>query len=84
MLDLAMMIAPAFTNLSIMKASSVGTKSFRANAPAVVASPLVLMLSLTIIGIPWSGRSTLVLLYSSSNALAMAIACGLRVVIALI
>ena len=84
MLDLAIIMAPALTSFSIIKASVSGAKFWSEIAPAVVGKPLVLILSLTMIGIPWSGRSTLVLLYSSSSSLAIESASGLIVVIELI
>ena len=51
-----MMIAPAALSRSTMNASW-GLLPARAHEPAVVGMPVVLMLSLTITGIPRSGRS---------------------------
>src|SRR4026207_171056 len=52
---LPMMIAPAAVSLAAMKAS-LGMLLASAQEPAVVGMPVVLMLSLTMIGMPSSGR----------------------------
>src|ERR687896_2662577 len=54
-LALPRMIAPAAFSRSTMNASS-GVLPASAQEPAVVGIPVVLMLSLTMIGIPSSGR----------------------------
>src|SRR4051795_2997790 len=56
-LALARMIAPAALRRWTMKASD-GVLPARAHEPAVVGMPVVSMLSLTMIGIPRSGRSS--------------------------
>src|SRR5436305_12698980 len=54
-LALPMMIAPAAFNLAAMNASA-GVLPASAHEPAVVGIPVVSTLSLTMIGIPSSGR----------------------------
>src|SRR4051794_36217466 len=56
-LALARMIAPAALRRWTMKASE-GVLPARAHEPAVVGMPVVSMLSLTMIGMPSSGRSS--------------------------
>src|SRR5688500_14912146 len=56
-LALALMSAPAALSRSTMNASD-GVLPARAHEPAVVGMPVVLMLSLTITGMPSSGRSS--------------------------
>src|SRR6266700_4755826 len=80
-LALPMMIAPAALNRCTMNAS-LGVLPARAHEPAVVGIPVVSMLSLTMIGIPSSGR-WLPLLLARSAARASARAVGLTVITAL-
>src|ERR671919_1530289 len=80
-LALPMMIAPAAFSCAAMNASS-GVLSASAQEPAVVGIPGVLTLSLTMIGIPSSGRSS-PLRRARSAALASARAVGLTVITAL-
>src|SRR4051794_15372100 len=56
-LAFARMIAPAAFSWDTMKASD-GVLPARAHEPAVVGMPVVSMLSLTMIGMPRSGRSS--------------------------
>jgi hypothetical protein len=79
-LALPMMIAPAAFSFAAMNASS-GVLSASAQEPAVVGMPVVLMLSLTMIGIPSSGRSSPPR-RAASAARASASAVGLRVMTA--
>src|SRR5215211_3609777 len=74
-------IAPAAFIRSMMKASS-GVLPASAHEPAVVGIPVVLMLSLTMIGIPRSGLST-PWRRARSAARASARAVGLTVMTAL-
>src|SRR4026209_2835982 len=78
---LPMMIAPAGFSLAAMKAS-LGVLPASAQEPAVVGMPVVLMLSLTMIGMPSSGRSS-PLRRALSAARASASAVGLTVITAL-
>ena len=80
-LALPMMIAPAAFSRSTMNASS-GVLLASAQEPAVVGMPVVLMLSLTMIGIPSSGRSS-PSRRARSEARASARAVGLTVITAL-
>src|SRR5215211_686830 len=77
---LPMMIAPAAFSLAAMNAS-LGVLPASAQEPAVVGMPVVLTLSLTMIGIPSSGRWS-PLLRASSAACASARAVGLTVITA--
>src|SRR5919202_3462043 len=78
---LPMMIAPATFSRWTMNASE-GVLPASAQEPAVVAIPVVLMLSLTMIGIPSSGRwSPLRRAWSAASASAWAV--GLTVITAL-
>src|ERR671915_1577450 len=77
-LALPMMIAPAAFRRAAMNASS-GVLPASAQEPAVVGIPVVLMLSLTMIGIPSSGRSS-PFLRARSAARASARAVGLTVI----
>src|SRR6185436_12079629 len=77
---LAMMIAPAAFSFIAMNASP-GVLPASAQEPAVVAIPVVLTLSLTMIGIPSSGRRS-PLLRAWSAACAAARAVGLTVITA--
>src|SRR5688500_9468871 len=56
-LALPMMIAPADFSCAMM-AASAGASPSKNQDPPVFAMPVVLMLSLTMIGIPRSGRSS--------------------------
>ena len=78
---LPMMIAPAAFSFAAMNASS-GVLPASAHEPAVVGMPVVLTLSLTMIGIPSSGRSS-PLRRALSAARASARAVGLTVITAL-
>src|ERR671938_988497 len=80
-LALAMMIAPAALSCFAMNAS-VGMLPASAQEPAVVGMPVVSMLSLTMIGIPSSGRLS-PLRRARSAASASACAVGLTVMTAL-
>ena len=77
---LPMMIAPAARSRLTMNASR-GLLPASAQEPAVVGIPVVLMLSLTMIGIPRSGRSS-PRLRARSAARASASAVGLTVMTA--
>src|SRR6476661_4882471 len=77
---LPMMIAPAAFSLAAMNAS-LGVLPASAQEPAVVAMPVVSTLSLTMIGIPSSGRS-LPLPLARSAARASSRAVGLTVITA--
>src|SRR3954467_13990676 len=66
-LALARMIAPAALSCATTNAS-FGVLPARAHEPAVVAMPAVLMLSLTMIGMPRSGRSSPLLRAASASA----------------
>ena len=77
---LPMMIAPAARSRFTMNAS-IGELPASAHDPAVVGMPVVLMLSLTMIGIPSSGRSS-PLRRARSAARASANARGLTVMTA--
>ena len=80
-LALPMMIAPAAFSRPAMNAS-VGVLPASAQEPAVVGMPVVLTLSLTMIGIPSSGRlSPLRRAWSAARASASAV--GLTVITAL-
>src|SRR6266480_3662273 len=80
-LALPIMIAPAAFSLAAMNASW-GVLPASAQEPAVVGIPVVSMLSLTMIGIPSSGRwSPLRRARSAASALAWAV--GLTVITAL-
>src|ERR671937_891127 len=77
-LALPMMIAPAAFSCFAMNASS-GVLPASAQEPAVVGIPVVSMLSLTMIGIPSSGRwSPLRRAWSAASASAWAV--GLTVI----
>ena len=79
-LAFAMMIAPAAFSCCTMNASS-GVLPASAQEPAVVGIPVVSMLSLTMIGIPSSGRlSPLRRAWSAATASARAV--GLTVITA--
>src|SRR5689334_6214635 len=79
-LALPMMIAPAAFSRCTMNAS-LGVLPASAQEPAVVAMPVVSMLSLTMIGIPSSGRrSPFCLAWSAATASACAV--GLTVITA--
>jgi hypothetical protein len=78
---LPMMIAPAAFSRAAMNASD-GVLPASAQEPAVVGMPVVLTLSLTMIGIPSSGRLS-PLRRASSAARASARAVGLTVITAL-
>src|SRR5215207_8251234 len=78
---LPMMIAPAALSRSTMNASS-GVLPASAQEPALVGIPVVLMLSLTMIGMPSSGRSS-PLRRARSAARASARAVGLTVITAM-
>src|SRR5918995_6142659 len=80
-LALPMMIAPAAFSCLTMNASA-GVLPASAQEPAVVGMPVVLMLSLTMIGIPSSGRSS-PLRRARSAARASSRAVGLTVITAL-
>ena len=80
-LALPMMIAPAAFSCAAMNASS-GVLPASAQEPAVVGMPVVLTLSLTMIGIPSSGRSS-PSRRARSAARASARAVGLTVITAL-
>src|SRR5918995_1788336 len=80
-LALPMMIAPAAFNCFAMNASP-GVLPASAQEPAVVGMPVVLMLSLTMIGMPRSGRSS-PLRRAASAARASSRAVGLTVITAL-
>src|SRR5919107_4860997 len=80
-LALPMMIAPAAFSCFAMNASS-GVLPASAQEPAVVGIPVVLMLSLTMMGIPSNGRSS-PLRRARSAARASARAVGLTVITAL-
>src|SRR6266852_6914340 len=80
-LALPMMIAPAAFSFCTMNASP-GVLPASAQEPAVVGIPVVSMLSLTMIGIPSSGRSS-PLRRAWSDACASARAVGLTVITAL-
>src|SRR5688500_8108025 len=80
-LALAMMIAPAAFIWVTMKASD-GVEPARAHEPAVVAIPVVFTLSLTMTGIPRSGRRSPPR-RALSAARARASACGFTVITAL-
>src|ERR671919_2745505 len=80
-LALPMMIAPAAFSCFAMNASS-GVLPASAQEPAVVGIPVVLTLSLTMIGIPSSGRSS-PFRRARSAARASAPAVGLTVITAL-
>src|SRR5919206_1343734 len=77
---LPMMIAPAAFSRWMMNASG-GVLPARAQEPAVVGIPVVSMLSLTMIGIPSSGRRS-PLRRAASAASASAWAVGLTVMTA--
>src|SRR5262245_20453525 len=79
-LALPMMIAPAAFSFAAMNASA-GVLPARAQEPAVVGMPVVLTLSLTMIGIPSNGRSS-PLRRALSAATASARAVGLTVITA--
>ena len=79
-LALPMMIAPAAFSRAAMNASS-GVLPASAQEPAVVGMPVVLTLSLTMIGMPSSGRSS-PLRRAASAARASARAVGLTVITA--
>src|SRR5215211_8867031 len=79
-LALPMMIAPAAFSRAAMNAS-VGMLPASAQEPAVVGMPVVLTLSLTMIGMPSSGRWS-PLLRATSAACASATAVGLTVITA--
>src|SRR5215218_2529060 len=79
-LALPMMIAPAAFSLAAMNAS-LGMLPASAQEPAVVGMPVVSTLSLTMIGIPSSGRWS-PLLRAVSAACASARAVGLTVITA--
>src|SRR5918999_6409082 len=80
-LALPRMIAPAAFSRRTMNASP-GVLPASAHEPAVVGMPVVLMLSLTMIGIPSSGRrSPLRRAWSAARASARAV--GLTVITAL-
>jgi hypothetical protein len=76
-----MMIAPASFSLAAMNAS-LGVLPASAQEPAVVGMPVVSTLSLTMIGIPSSGRWS-PLRRAASAASASAWAVGLTVMTAL-
>src|SRR5919109_5219226 len=78
---LPMMIAPAAFSWAAMNASP-GVLPASAQDPAVVGMPVVLTLSLTMIGIPSNGRSS-PLRRARSAARASARAVGLTVITAL-
>src|SRR5436189_4453312 len=79
-LALPMMIAPAAFSFCAMNASA-GVLAASAHEPAVVGIPVVSMLSLTMIGIPSSGRlSPLRRAWSAATASARAV--GLTVITA--
>src|SRR5213593_452861 len=80
-LALPMMIAPAAFSLAAMNASA-GVLPASAQEPAVVGMPVVSMLSLTMIGIPSSGRSSPLRRARSADR-ASARAVGLTVITAL-
>src|SRR5918995_7477171 len=80
-LALPRMIAPAAFSCFTMNASP-GVLPASAQEPAVVGMPVVLTLSLTMIGIPSSGRSSS-LRRARSAARASATAVGLTVITAL-
>src|SRR5919201_5763421 len=80
-LALPMMIAPAAFSCFAMKASA-GELPARAQEPAVVGIPVVSMLSLTMTGIPSSGRWS-PLRRAASAARASARAVGLTEITAL-
>jgi hypothetical protein len=80
-LALPMIRAPAALSCWTMNASS-GVLPASAQEPAVVAMPVVLMLSLTMIGMPRSGRSSPAR-RAASAARASASAVGLTVMTAL-
>src|SRR5215204_3193418 len=80
-LALPMMIAPAAFSFCAMNASP-GVLPASAQEPAVVGIPVVLTLSLTMIGIPSSGRR-LPFRLAASAARASASAVGLTVMTAL-
>src|SRR5881396_2798611 len=80
-LALAMMIAPAAFSCFAMNASA-GVLPASAQEPAVVGIPVVSTLSLTMIGMPSSGRSS-PLRRAASAARASAWAVGLTVITAL-
>src|SRR3954449_13582 len=80
-LAFAMMIAPAAFSFCAMNASA-GVLPASAQEPALVGMPVVSMLSLTMIGIPSSGRwSPLRRAWSAARASARAV--GLTVITAL-
>src|SRR5215211_3707897 len=79
-LALPMMIAPAAFSRCAMNAS-LGVLAASAQEPAVVGIPVVLTLSLTMIGIPSSGRWS-PLRRAASAASASAWAVGLTVITA--
>src|SRR5262245_31886093 len=79
-LALPMMIAPAAFNFAAMNASE-GVLPASAQEPAVVGMPVVSTLSLTMIGIPSSGRLS-PLRRAASAASASAWAVGLTVITA--
>src|ERR687885_484989 len=79
-LALAMMIAPAAFSCFAMNASA-GVLPASAQEPAVVGIPVVSMLSLTMIGVPSSGRWS-PLRRAASAARASASAVGLTVITA--
>src|SRR5687768_4069376 len=79
-LALPMMIAPAAFSRAAMNAS-LGVLPASAQEPAVVGMPVVLTLSLTMIGIPSSGRSS-PLRRARSAARASSWAVGLIVITA--
>src|SRR5215204_6565881 len=78
---LPMMIAPAAFRRAAMNASP-GVLPASAQEPAVVGMPVVLMLSLTMIGIPSRGRRSPAL-RAASAACASARAVGLTLITAL-
>src|SRR5215211_4483568 len=79
-LALPMMIAPAAFSRAAMNAS-VGVLPASAHEPAVVGMPVVLTLSLTMIGMPSNGRWS-PLLRATSAACASATAVELTVITA--
>ena len=87
-LALPMMCAPAAFSFAAMNASS-GVLSASAQEPAVVGMPVVLTLSLTMIGIPSSGRSSpsrraLSAAWASASAVGLTVMTALRVGLSLL
>ncbi len=72
----AMMTAPASRRFFVSVASYGGTSPSNASAPPVVGMFVVWMLSLSAIGMPWSGPRTLPCARSRSSASASSIALG--------